>query len=123
MTQLGSHWAKEGHQVKTLCAFEGLGLPQGESVNGFEVVRAGNFYSALPSLMRLYRNHYRAWADVVLENILAYPLYVPLYTRQPTSVLVHHRMGRSRFQVLPFPKALFGYVTERSIPRFYRRAR
>ena len=123
MTQLGSHWAKEGHQVKILCAFEGLELPRRESVNGFEVIRAGNFYSALPALMWVYGNHYRAWAHVVLENILAYPLYVPLYTRQPTSVLVHHIMGRSWFQVLPFHKALFGYVTGRSIPRFYRRAR
>jgi glycosyltransferase involved in cell wall biosynthesis len=92
-------------------------------MNGFEVVRAGNFYSALPTLMRLYRNNYSAWADVVLEVIFVYPLYVPLYARKPTSVLVPHLMGHSWFQVLPFAKALFGYLTERSIPLFYRRAR
>jgi glycosyltransferase involved in cell wall biosynthesis len=123
MTQLGSHWTKKGHQVKILCAFEGLGLPPRETVNGFEVVRAGNFYSALPTLIRLYITHYGDWADVVLETILSYPLYVPLYSRQPTSVLVLHLMGRAWFQVLPFPKALFGYVTERSIPFLYRKAR
>lgn len=123
LTQLSDGWAKKDHQVKTLCAFEGRELPRRETVSGSEVVRAGNFRSALPTLMWLYRKNYRDWADVVLESMVSYPLYVPLYSRQPTFVMVYHLMGYSWFQVLPLAKALFGYLTERSIPFFYRRAR
>jgi glycosyltransferase involved in cell wall biosynthesis len=120
MAQVGRCWVEDGHQVRILCAREGPQFPDSETVHGVEVVRSGGFYSALPSLAWRYRKDHRSWADVVLESILAYPLYVPLYSRRPTCALVHHVMGRSWFEVLPFPKALFGYLTERSIPCFYR---
>ena len=122
MTQVGKCWVEDGHHVRVLCTREGPQFPSGETVQGVEVVRSGSFHSALPSLAWRYRKDHRPWADVVLESILAYPLYVPLYSRRPTCALIHHVMGRSWFEVLPFPKALFGYLTERSIPRFYRGA-
>lgn len=106
--------------MKVLCVGEGPDFPARESVSGVEVIRSGGFHTALAALASLYTRNYRRWADVVLENVLAYPLYVPLYSRRPCSVIIHHVMGRSWFEVLPLPKALFGYLTERSIPRFYR---
>jgi len=121
ITQVGKRWVEDGHQVRVLCAREGPQFPGSETVDGVEVVRSGGFYSALPSLAWRYRKGYLTWADVVLESILAYPLYVPLYSRRPTCALVHHVMGPSWFEVLPFPKALFGYLTEKSIPHVYRR--
>ena len=120
MTQVGKCWVEDGHHVRVLCTREGPRFPSGETVQGVEVVRSGSFHSALPSLAWRYRKDHLPWADVVLESILAYPLYVPLYSRRPTCALVFHVMGRSWFEVLPFPKALFGYLTERSIPHFYR---
>ena len=120
IAQVGKCWVQDGHHVRVLCTREGPRFPSGETVHGVEVVRCGSFYSALPSLAWRYRKDHRPWADVVLESILAYPLYVPLYSRRPTCALVFHVMGRSWFEVLPFPKALFGYVTERSIAHFYR---
>jgi glycosyltransferase involved in cell wall biosynthesis len=120
MAQVGKCWVEDRHQVRVLCAGEGPQFPGNERVHGVEVVRSGGFYSALPSLAWRYRKDHLTWADVVLESILAYPLYVPLYSRRPTCALVHHVMGRSWFEVLPFPKALFGYLTEKSIPHVYR---
>jgi glycosyltransferase involved in cell wall biosynthesis len=120
MAQIGKCWVEDGHQVRVLCAREGPQFPGSETVHGVEVVRSGSFYSALPSLAWRYKKDHVTWADVVLESILAYPLYVPLYSRRPTCALVHHVMGRSWFEVLPFPKALFGYLTEKSIPHVYR---
>jgi glycosyltransferase involved in cell wall biosynthesis len=121
--QVGNCWVEQGHHVRVMCTREGRQLPRSETVHGVEVVRCGNYYSALASLAWRYRREHRAWADVVLESILAYPLYVPLYSGRPTCALVHHIMGRSWFEVLPFPKALFGYLTERSIPHLYRGTR
>jgi glycosyltransferase involved in cell wall biosynthesis len=86
---------------------------------GVEVERSGSFHSALASLAWRYARDHQQWTDVVLEVIQSYPLYVPLYARRPTSATVLHVMGRSWFEVLSFPKALFGYLTESSIPRFY----
>ncbi|HJX39108.1 MAG TPA: glycosyltransferase family 4 protein [Anaerolineae bacterium] len=123
IAQVGKCWVEDGHHVRVLCTREGPQFPSGETVQGVEVVRSGSFHSALPSLAWRYKKEHRPWADVVLESILAYPLYVPLYSRRPTCALVHHVMGRSWFEVLPFPKALFGYLTERSIPYFYRHSR
>jgi len=120
ITQVGKCWVEDGHQVRVLCAREGPQFPANETVHGVEVVRSGGFYSALFSLAWRYNDEHRRWADVVLETILAYPLYVPLYSRRPTCALVHHVMRRSWFEVLPLPKALFGYLTERSIPHSYR---
>jgi glycosyltransferase involved in cell wall biosynthesis len=123
ITQIGKCWVEDGHQVRVLCTREGSELPHRETVHGIEVIRSGAYHSATAVLGRLFLTQYREWADVVVENILAFPLYVPLYSRQPTAAIVHHVMGRSWFDVLPFPKALFGYLTERSIPRFYRHNR
>jgi glycosyltransferase involved in cell wall biosynthesis len=123
LVHLGKRWVEQGHQVRVLCIREGPELPRREIVCGVEVIRSGKFYTALGVLPWLYITQHRAWADVVLESIFAYPLYVPLYCRRPTAVVVHHVMGRSWFEVLPFPKALFGYLTERSIGYFYRRTR
>jgi glycosyltransferase involved in cell wall biosynthesis len=123
LAYLGKHWVEQGHQVRVLCIREGPEFPRREMVYGVEVIRSGGFHSALAVLPRLYVTEYREWADVVLESIFAYPLYAPLYSRRPTAVLVHHIMGRSWFQVLPFPKAMFGYLTERSIGYLYRRTR
>jgi glycosyltransferase involved in cell wall biosynthesis len=122
LAHLGNRWVGQGHQVRVLCIVEGPELPRREMVSGVEVIRSGGFHSALAVLPRLYITEHREWADVVLESIFAYPLYAPLYSQRPTSVLVHHIMGRSWFQVLPFPKALFGYLTERSIGYLYRQA-
>ena len=122
VTQVGKRWVEDGHHVRVLCTREGPQFPHRETVHGVEVIRSGGFHTALASLAWRYRKDHRPWADVVLESILAYPLYVPLYSRRPTCALVFHVMGRSWFDVLPFPKALFGYVTERSIPYFYRKA-
>ncbi len=120
---LGQRWIEQGHRVRVLCVCEGTQFPRREMACGVEVIRSGGFHSALAVLPLLYTTRHRDWADVVLENILAYPLYVPLYSRRPTSVLIHHIMGRSWFEVLPFPKALFGYLTEKSIGYLYRRTR
>ena len=120
LTQIGRLWVEDGHSVRVLCAREGSNLPRTETVHGVEVIRAGSFYSALVSVAWQYGKQPGTWADVVLEIIFAYPLYVPLYSKQPTVALVHHVMGGEWFEVLPVGKALFGYLTERCIPYFYR---
>jgi len=123
ITQIGRLWVEDGHSVRVLCAGEGSQFPRRETVHGVEVIRSGSFHTALVSLAWQYRRRHGTWADVVLESIFAYPLYVPLYTKHPTAALVHHVMGGSWFDVLSPGKALFGYITERAIPYLYRGSR
>lgn len=112
----------EGHQVTLVTS----GWPEAHpaaTVEGIEVRRYGGRHTfalkgrgAVRSALRTDRY------DVVVEDINKLPLYLPTLTRIPFYVIVPHLFGSTAFQEASLPTASVVWLSERGIPRVYRKA-
>jgi glycosyltransferase involved in cell wall biosynthesis len=114
--------ADRGHEVTLLCS--GFpGAPAREVLDGMEVHRIGSrmtFGLRVPGYARSSPDLQRA--DVVVEDLNKVPVFMPLWTRAPVVLLVHHLFGRTAFQEVPFPLALATWLLERPLPLVFRNA-
>jgi glycosyltransferase involved in cell wall biosynthesis len=117
--QLGKRWVERGHSVKIISAYRNKRIPKGEKLDGIEIDRVGNFYTAILPIKKAYKKEEK-WADIVVENYTSYPLYTPLYVKKPLVVLTHHLMGSDYIKAVGLIRGLIGYFSEMSIPLFYR---
>ncbi|MCD6524985.1 MAG: glycosyltransferase family 4 protein [Thermococcus sp.] len=113
-------WVRAGCSVKVIAPFRGKEEPREEEVDGVEVERCGGLANAIPTMWRAYRAYDR-WADVVVENLLSYPLQTPLYVRHPLAVFSYHLMGSMWFRTVGIIKGTIGYCFEQTLPRVYRK--
>lgn len=108
--------ASWGHQVTILCS----GFPGAagrEWLDGIEVHRVGSrmtFGAHVPRFVR--RSAGLAGFDVVVEDLNKVPVFMPLWTRVPVVLLVHHLFGRTAFREVSFPVALATWLLERPLP-------
>ena len=108
-----SRIVKMGHEVTLFCSsFEGAS-PE-ENINGIRVIREGgrylfNFRVPFRYLTRFRRQGY----DLVIDDMNKIPFFTPLYVRRPLYVITHHLFDKSIFLEVPFPIALYVYVTEK----------
>lgn len=119
--QIFARIASLGHTVTLLCSsFEGS-LPK-ELIDGIEVVRLGGWRNAFnfTTLLSQRREVTRKRFDVVVEDINKIPFYAPLWARCPVLALVPHLFGKTIFEEIPLPLALYVYLWELPIPQVYR---
>lgn len=125
LTYLAKGWIKEGHSVRVICGtekdLENNMLPEKEIIDDIEVIRKGTLYTASLMIMKEYISHQRKWADIVIENMLSYPLFIPIYVKKPKLTIVHHLMGISYFNASGLFKGFFGYLGEMIISFIYRK--
>jgi glycosyltransferase involved in cell wall biosynthesis len=117
--QLGKRWIKKGHNVKILSAYRDKRIPREEELDGIEIKRVGHFYSAILSIWRAYR-HEKDWADIVIENMLSYPLFIPIYVKKPRLAIIYHLMGPSYIIAAGMLKGTIGYLGEKMLPIIYK---
>lgn len=127
LRQIGKRWVEKGHSVRILCGlekdFNGEKLPRHEYVDGIEILRTGDSYIGSLLIIKEYKKYHENWADIILENMLSYPLMVPIYVNKPKLIIVHHLMGNYYFQVATKFKALIGFLAEKTIPIIYKKER
>jgi glycosyltransferase involved in cell wall biosynthesis len=58
--------------------------------------------------------------DVIVEDLNKVPVFLPLLTKTPMVLLVHHLFGSTAFQSASFPVAAATWLLERPVPRAYR---
>ncbi len=118
--QIFGRLAAWGHQVTLLCS--GFpGAPRRERLDGMEIHRVGGrmtfgmhvpwYVKRAPELPRF---------DVIVEDLNKVPVFMPLWTRLPVVLLVHHLFGRTAFQEASFPMALATWLLERPLPLVFR---
>ncbi len=113
--------ARVGHRVTLLCcSFEG-GAPS-EVVDGIEVIRLRGWRNAFnfTAFLAYRKGIEREKFDIVVEDINKIPFYTPLWVRRPVLAVVPHLFGKTIFQEIPFPLALYIYLWELPIPSVYR---
>lgn len=116
VTRIASTWVEQGHEVRVLCAQErtanGLLLPTKEDVYGILVERVGSpAFRVIPIL-----SHVRSlvdWADVIIENVVSFPMGVPMFAKgKPTVAIVHHLNGRQYIETHGLFYGLVGFTLE-----------
>jgi len=112
--------ARGGHEV-TLLTSGFPGCVGRASIDGISVHRVGSrmtFGLAVPGYFR------SRWPeepfDVIVEDLNKVPVFMPLLTRAPIVLLVHHLFGRTAFQEASFPMAAATWILERAVPWVYR---
>ncbi len=113
---------ERGHEV-TLVVSGWDGAPATETVDGLEIVRCGSRYSfAVKGRAAIRKVLKNKDFDVVVEDINKIPLYSPTLTDLPVYVIIPHLFGTTAFTQAPFPVAATVWLSERPIPRVYRKS-
>ena len=109
-----SRIAHMGHEVTLFCSSFPGGSPR-EVINGITVIRKGgrylfNFLVPLYYFTRFRREKY----DLVIDDMNKIPFFTPLYVREPLYVITHHLFKKSIFLEVPWPLAMYVYLTEKA---------
>jgi glycosyltransferase involved in cell wall biosynthesis len=112
--------AAAGHEVTFLtCAWPGC--ESEAEIDGIKIIRGGKnmtFNYAVPGLLKQLDADSNF--DIVVEDVNKIPFRTPKYTRLPRLILFHHLFGSTIFREAVFPVALYVWLWEQMIPRFYR---
>jgi len=113
--------AEWGHPVKVLASgFQGA--PGIEILDGMEVHRVGGRYNfSLVAPFYFRRKWPSGFFDVIVEDLNKVPVFLPLFTKTPVVLLVHHLFGATAFREASFPVAAATWLSERPIPGVYRK--
>ncbi|MBI1804153.1 MAG: glycosyltransferase family 4 protein [Ignavibacteriae bacterium] len=111
--EIFSRIAKMGHEVTLYCSSFPGALKE-ESINGIRVIREGgryffNFMVPLKYFARFRHERY----DLVIDDMNKIPFFTALYVHEPLYIITHHLFGKSIFLEVPWPLALYVYVTEK----------
>ena len=90
-------------------------------VDGLAVHRVGGRYTfnlfAPPYFRRMWPGgHF----DVIVEDLNKVPVFMPLFSRTPVVLLVHHLFGTTAFREASFPLATATWLLEKPIPWVFR---
>lgn len=113
--------ARAGHEVHLLvCGVPGLSSD--EEMGGILVHRRGSRNIFNYQVPAIYKKEFAGSGfDVVIEDLNKLPFYARRFVRGPrVACLAMHFFGKTIFQELPFPLALYVYLYELSIRRSYR---
>ena len=92
------------------------------TLDGMTVHRVGSRFTYNVLAPRYYRsvlqsNRY----DVFVEDLNKVPLFVPLWSRDPLALVVHHLFGRTAFSEASLPVAAATWLLEHPLASVYRR--
>ena len=109
-----SRIVKMGHEVTLFCS-SFKGAPDEEIINGIRVLRKGgrylfNFHVPFQYFFRFRNGVY----DLIIDDMNKIPFFTPLYLREPLYFITHHMFDKSIFLEVPFPLALYVYLTEKA---------
>lgn len=115
----------KGFRVDILCGqerHEGKYLPSEEVIEGAQVIRVNYRISRPMAIYREAKKRHNQYT-LVIENMMAYPLFTPLFVdKSRLLALRHHLQGSHVFQLQGVIKGLVGWFLEQVIePVFYRR--
>ncbi|MBN1151458.1 glycosyltransferase family 4 protein [candidate division WOR-3 bacterium] len=120
LEEIFSRISRMGNEVYLLCSnFEGA--KREETIDGIDIIRTGkratfNFDARDFYIKNLRHEHF----DIVVEDINKIPFYAPLWVKSPVLPVIPHLFGTTVFREAPFPLALYVYLWEKPLLKFYR---
>lgn len=109
--------------VVTLVCSGWKGAAPRTTIDGIDVRRIGGRHTFAALGRRAVRQALAgASYDVVVEDVNKIPLYIPTLTNLPMYTIVPHLFGKTVFQEASLPVGTLVWLSERPIPRLYRRS-
>ena len=108
-----SRIANMGHDVTLFCS-SFPGAASEEMMNGIRVIREGGRYLfnfRVP--FRYFTRFRRERFDLIIDDMNKIPFFTPVFVREPLYIVTHHLFGKSIFLEVPWPLAMYVYLTER----------
>ncbi len=118
--ELFSRLAARGHEV-TLLAARFPGGAREEVVQGVRVKRLASRYLYWLLVPWAARREAARGCDVVVDVLNKLPFFSPWFVPKPCFAIVHHLLGHTAFQQVPFPVALASWLLEKLVPAAYAR--
>lgn len=117
-------WVKQGHNVTIVCGPEPkFDLFDSEDIEGIKVIRVGKGKWSVINIINYYIKYLIKETDILIENMVSFPMYIPLIKRNKKSyTIVHHLTDKNYFKTHKLPVAILGYFMEKVTLRiFYRK--
>jgi len=125
--ELAKRLAQDGHEIIFLV--RGFaGAKKEEIVDGFKVIRVGNYRTVYLEAYKYYKKNLKGWADLVIEEVNTIPFFCNFYVHpvksikggaeqfnrgKEKSILFFHQLCREIwFYEMNFTKGLIGYIAE-----------
>jgi glycosyltransferase involved in cell wall biosynthesis len=109
--QLAKRLVADGHEVIFLVRGF-LGAKKEEMVNGYKIVRLGNYHTVYWEVYQYYKKNLQGWADVVIEEVNTIPFFTNWYVKEKSILLFHQLCREIWFYEMGWWKGLIGYVVE-----------
>lgn len=109
--QLAKRLARDGHEVIFLVRGFG-GAPREERVDGYTIIRVGNFHTVYWQAFLYYRKHLQGWADLVIEEVNTIPFFCNFYVREKSILFFHQLCREIWFYEMGLVKGFVGYIAE-----------
>jgi len=109
--ELAKRLAKDGHEVVFLVR----GFPGGkeeEIVDGYKIIRLGNYHTVYWEAYKYYKKNLKGWADLVIEEVNTIPFFCNFYVKEKSILFFHQLCREIWFHEMGFLKGLVGYVLE-----------
>lgn len=109
--QLAKRLVRDGHEVVFLV--RGFGdAPKEEMVDGYKIIRLGDFHTVYWEAYKYYKKHLQGWADLVIEEVNTIPFFCNFYVKEK-SVLYFNQLCREIwFYEMGSIKGFIGYIAE-----------
>ncbi|MBI6004192.1 glycosyltransferase family 4 protein [Clostridium perfringens] len=110
---------KKGHSVKLVCGVEPKqNLYESEIIDGLEVIRVGKSKWSVSSIIKYYKKNLERNTEILIENMVSFPMYTNMFTKKKHYTIVHHLTGKEYFKTQKLPIAILGYFMEKITLRF-----
>lgn len=109
--ELGRRLAADGHKVTFVVGSFGRAKKE-EVVDGYRVIRVGNWRTVSWHAFWHYRKHLCNWPDLVIDEINTLPFFACFYVKKPVILFVHQLARQVWFYQLPLLAAAVGYFLE-----------
>lgn len=109
--ELAKRLVKDGHEIIFLVR----GFPGGkeeEMVDGYKVIRMGNYHTVYWEAYKYYKKNLKGWADLVIEEVNTIPFFCNFYVKEKSILFFHQLCREIWFHEMGFVKGLVGYVLE-----------
>lgn len=114
---------QKGNEVTLLCSHY-RGAKEYDEIEGIKIIRKGSWFvfnfSAFLEVRKILKQ--KKW-DLVVEDINKLPFYSSYWHNLPLLVIVHHFFDKAIFKEVNPIFGSYVYLSERSVPRFYRNKR
>lgn len=109
--ELAKRLVAEGHEVIFLVR-DFAGAKKEEMVDGFKVIRVGNYHTVYWEAFKYYRKHLKGWADLVIEEVNTIPFFCNFYVKEKSILFFHQLCREIWFHEMRMPYSLAGYILE-----------